>query len=158
MRAHALFHFYLCKSQGMGISMSDHPVYDIAIVGGGAAGLAAAVFMARESKQRGFSVILLEKAPRVGRKLLATGNGTCNLSNADAHLLHYHGADPSFAEYALKQFPLWMSAHFFLPSAWNAAKGKTGEYTRFASMRERCSTVSGWKFRLSACMNAAARR
>ena len=49
------------------------------IVGGGASGLAAAVFCAR--KLGGERVILLEKAPRVGKKLLATGNGTCNITN-----------------------------------------------------------------------------
>jgi len=46
-------------------------------VGGGAAGLAAAIGAAR----RGASVIVCERMPRLGRKLLATGGGRCNLSN-----------------------------------------------------------------------------
>ena len=49
----------------------------VAVIGGGAAGLAAAI-----EASRGFaSVALLEKGPRVGAKILVTGNGRCNLSN-----------------------------------------------------------------------------
>lgn len=64
--------------------------YSIAIIGGGAAGLAAAVFCARE-QACGDGIVVLEKGARVGKKLLATGNGTCNLSNRYASPSHYHG-------------------------------------------------------------------
>ncbi len=74
----------------------------VVIVGGGAAGLAAAIFIAR--KLGGDRVQVLEKQPRVGKKLLATGNGTCNLSNIHADVSHYHGATPSFAKAALERF------------------------------------------------------
>lgn len=53
-------------------------VYDLAVAGGGAAGLVAAISAAR----RGKSVILIEKNDRVGKKLLATGNGRCNLASS----------------------------------------------------------------------------
>lgn len=49
----------------------------ILIIGGGAAGMAAAICAARE----GAKVTLLERMDRVGKKLLATGNGRCNLMN-----------------------------------------------------------------------------
>lgn len=70
--------------------------YDCVIVGGGAAGLAAAVFLGRMAKQQGVSrrIVVLEKAPRVGKKLLATGNGTCNLTNIHATSASYHGTPP----------------------------------------------------------------
>jgi len=50
----------------------------IAIVGGGAAGLAAAI----SAVQRGCDVTVIEQADRLGKRILATGNGRCNLSNA----------------------------------------------------------------------------
>jgi predicted Rossmann fold flavoprotein len=71
------------------------------VIGGGAAGLAAAVMAAR----RGSQVTVLEKAPRVGKKLLATGNGTCNITNQNAtDGAHYHGAPAAFIETVLSQF------------------------------------------------------
>ena len=75
-------------------------MFDIAVIGGGAAGMAAAVTAAR----RGASVILSEKEPRLGRKLAATGNGRCNFTNKNTDLSRYHGADVSFAAPALARF------------------------------------------------------
>lgn len=59
-------------------------VWDIAVIGGGASGLAAAVEAGRAAKQRGkdLSILLLEKKESPGKKLSVTGNGRCNLSNA----------------------------------------------------------------------------
>lgn len=51
--------------------------FDVLIIGGGAAGLTAALSAIRETK----SVVIAEAAPRVGRKILASGNGRCNLCN-----------------------------------------------------------------------------
>ncbi|MBQ8108761.1 MAG: aminoacetone oxidase family FAD-binding enzyme [Clostridia bacterium] len=74
--------------------------YDAIIVGGGAAGLIAACALAL----RGRRVVLLEKQPRVGRKLLSTGNGRCNLTNLRASAGDYHGARAA-AQAALKAWP-----------------------------------------------------
>ncbi len=52
---------------------------DVAVVGGGAAGLAAAISAGR----RGASVVICDRMPRLGKKILATGGGRCNLSNDD---------------------------------------------------------------------------
>ena len=54
-------------------------IWDIAVIGGGAAGLTAAIEAKRTAKT--LSVLLLEKNASLGRKLAATGNGRCNLSN-----------------------------------------------------------------------------
>ena len=70
----------------------------IVIIGGGPAGLAAAITAA----QSGAKVTMLEKMNRVGRKLLATGNGRCNLSNEDTDPAHYHG-DPAFIRQVFEQ-------------------------------------------------------
>ena len=73
----------------------------IIIIGGGAAGMAAALAAAENSNAQ---IILLERQARVGRKLSATGNGRCNLTNLHALEGGYHGEDPEFARYALENF------------------------------------------------------
>ncbi len=73
---------------------------DILILGGGAAGMAAGIAAA----ERGARVTVLERQARLGRKLLATGNGRCNLSNLSAAPERYHGADADFCRPALARF------------------------------------------------------
>ncbi len=73
----------------------------IGIIGGGASGMAAALAAAQN---RDVQVILLERQARVGRKLQATGNGRCNLTNLHACEGGYHGDDASFAAYAIGKF------------------------------------------------------
>lgn len=73
----------------------------VLIIGGGASGMAAAL---TASEQPENEVILLERQARLGRKLLATGNGRCNLTNQNASPSHYHGEQPDFCRYALAQF------------------------------------------------------
>ena len=73
----------------------------IGIIGGGASGMAAAIAAAEcEDAQ----VILMERQARVGRKLSATGNGRCNLTNLNANRGGYHGEDPAFADAALSRY------------------------------------------------------
>ncbi len=72
----------------------------IGIIGGGASGMAAAL---AASEQPGVRVVLLERQARVGKKLLATGNGRCNLTNI--HEKPYHGQDPAFSRFALSLYP-----------------------------------------------------
>lgn len=65
-------------------------ITDIAVIGGGASGLAAAIEAKNVMPKA--RVVILEKLDRVGKKLLATGNGRCNLSNTDLSAYHYHGS------------------------------------------------------------------
>ena len=74
----------------------------IGIIGAGAAGMAAAL---AASENPNVQVILMERQARVGKKLSATGNGRCNLSNMNAGAGGYHGDDLHFWEYAIGQFP-----------------------------------------------------
>ena len=62
---------------------------DLIIIGGGAAGLACAVSAARSFDG---SVLLLDRMPRVGKKILATGNGRCNLSSRNLSREFYRGS------------------------------------------------------------------
>ena len=73
----------------------------IGIIGAGAAGMAAALAV---SENPGVQVLLLERQARVGRKLAATGNGRCNLSNIHAGEGGYHGDDPAFSRFAIGRF------------------------------------------------------
>lgn len=73
----------------------------IAIIGGGAAGMCAAVAAART----GAEVTIFEKMDRVGRKLLTTGNGRCNISNEDMSLVHFHGGSQSFVRKVMEGVP-----------------------------------------------------
>lgn len=73
----------------------------IAIIGGGASGLMAALSAARA----GADVTLYEHNSSVGKKILASGNGRCNIINTTVSSDDYAGANPSFAAYALQQFP-----------------------------------------------------
>ena len=73
----------------------------IGIIGGGASGMAAALAAAENENVQ---VVLLERQARVGRKLQATGNGRCNLTNLHAAEGGYHGDDASFADYAIGRF------------------------------------------------------
>ena len=73
----------------------------IGIIGGGASGMAAALAAAQEPNVQ---VIIFERQSRVGRKLQATGNGRCNLTNKNCAIHAYHGADASFASPSLKSF------------------------------------------------------
>ncbi|NLF29128.1 MAG: aminoacetone oxidase family FAD-binding enzyme [Clostridiales bacterium] len=82
--------------------------YGALIIGGGAAGLIAAVSLAR----RNHRVAVLEAQGRVGRKLLATGNGRCNLTNVRAKPEDYFG-DRALIEPALRAFPPSEVLEFF---------------------------------------------
>lgn len=82
----------------------------VAVVGGGASGIIAALTAAEVS---GRHVLLLERQQRIGRKLLATGNGRCNLTNQNASPTDYFGRDPAFAEYALSHFGPVDAQRFF---------------------------------------------
>jgi predicted Rossmann fold flavoprotein len=74
--------------------------FDMAVVGAGAAGLAAAASGAR----RGASVVLLERLPRPGKKLLATGGGRCNLMNQGLSAGSFTSTDPGFVASVLDRF------------------------------------------------------
>lgn len=81
----------------------------VIVIGGGSSGLMAAISAAR----CGAAVVLLERLDRVGKKLLATGNGRCNLSNADCSPSRFHGGDPAFVAEVLTRFPVAPTIDFF---------------------------------------------
>lgn len=74
---------------------------NIGIIGGGASGMAAAL---AASENPNAQVVLFERQARLGRKLQATGNGRCNLTNTHLTIYNYHGEAPDFARTALEGF------------------------------------------------------
>ncbi len=74
---------------------------NIAIIGGGASGMIAALTAAKA----GAAVTVYEHNRSVGKKILASGNGRCNIINTTATSHDYFGNDPSFVEYALNNMP-----------------------------------------------------
>jgi predicted Rossmann fold flavoprotein len=76
--------------------------YDLIVIGGGAAGIMAAITAARDKK----IVLLLEKLPNIAAKLKATGGGRCNLTNTldDEEFMAKFGRDGRFMQDAIKMF------------------------------------------------------
>lgn len=81
----------------------------IIVVGAGASGMMAAIV----AKKNGADVLLLEKNDRIGKKLLATGNGRCNYTNENINIENYHGENPKFAYSPLKSFDPRQTKDFF---------------------------------------------
>ncbi len=68
--------------------------HSLIIVGGGAAGLTAALI----AKDSGIDVAIIEGTDRIGKKILTTGNGRCNISNENINNNRYHSDNPYFFE------------------------------------------------------------
>ena len=79
------------------------------IVGGGASGMVAAI----QAKTKDNEVILLEKNDRIGKKILATGNGKCNLGNENLSADCYYSRNHSFVEQVLKRYDTESTILFF---------------------------------------------
>jgi predicted Rossmann fold flavoprotein len=83
--------------------------YDIAIIGAGPAGIMAAITAAKEGRK----VILIEKNAQIGRKILATGNGRCNITNKNITIDRFHGASSKFIETVIRIFDQKKTIGFF---------------------------------------------
>lgn len=105
----------------------------IAVIGGGASGLMAAVTAA----EKGADVTIIEKNDRVGKKLLATGNGKCNFSNRELHTDCYYGEYTETLPYYFKQFSVQDTIAFF-EEAGMLCKEKNGYLYPYS---EQASTV-----------------
>lgn len=75
--------------------LPHHDVYDIAIIGGGASGLTAAIVAAQEAYRhhRFLKIVVLEQNKRIGTSIMRSGNGRCNFSHVGVEADCYHNAD-----------------------------------------------------------------
>ncbi|MGK0500437.1 MAG: putative Rossmann fold flavoprotein [Oceanicoccus sp.] len=83
--------------------MSKTKSYDVIILGAGASGL----FCALTAAKRGLSVLVLEKANKVGKKILMSGGGRCNFTNHFVEADNFISGNPHFCKSALTQFSPW---------------------------------------------------
>lgn len=97
--------------------------FEVIIIGGGAAGLMAAISAAR----CGAKTMILEHKEKTGKKILSTGNGKCNYTNAKQGISYYRGDDPAFAMSAFSQFGFEDTVTFF-EEIGVAPKVKNGYY------------------------------
>lgn len=96
----------------------------IGIIGGGASGLVAAITALRE----GANVTIYEKNAKLGRKILATGNGRCNVTNEDINISRYHGQNANFAKTILDSFNALTCREFFESIGVELTKKNNGRY------------------------------
>lgn len=82
---------------------------DVIVIGGGASGLASAIFAAR----KGADVLVLERMDKIGKKLLATGNGKCNYTNTNMSVKAYHSHTARHIGEMLSAFDDQQAIHFF---------------------------------------------
>ncbi len=102
----------------------------VLVIGGGAAGMMAALTAA----ENGHAVTLLERQGRVGRKLMATGNGRCNLTNHHVSPAHYHGEMPDFCRHALAAFDVGSTLLYFAGLGLLTSAEDSGRVYPFSNM------------------------
>ena len=97
-------------------------MYDIIIIGAGASGLVTAILSAR----RGKKVLILEKNNKVGKKLLATGNGRCNITNQRPTIQRFHSQNPKFIKEVLEGYSYHSIKQFFKSIGLELIEAKEG--------------------------------
>lgn len=107
---------------------------DIAVIGGGASGILSALSAAIIEPE--LKITILERMDRIGKKILATGNGRCNFSNTGVDISRYHGHNTLFAKDIFEKFTVDDTVSFFNSIGIferQEAKGKLFPYSGQAS-------------------------
>lgn len=84
---------------------------DVIIIGGGASGLVCAI--TAKLKNKNLSVAIIEKNDRIGKKLLSTGNGRCNLTNENINIDKYCGSFKNQSKYIFSKYSTQSVLDFF---------------------------------------------
>ncbi len=93
------------------------------VVGAGASGLIASITAARLGKQ----VTLLEQNKKIGKKILVSGNGKCNIDNRYINLNRFHSQNPKFTEEVLEGYSYEVVEKFFTSIGLELIEGKEGK-------------------------------
>jgi predicted Rossmann fold flavoprotein len=96
---------------------------DMIVVGAGASGLVAAITSARAGQK----ILLLEQNSKIGKKILVSGNGKCNIDNKYIALHRFHGENPDFIDEVLKGYDFDVVEKFFTSIGLELIEGKEGK-------------------------------
>lgn len=96
---------------------------DMIVVGAGAAGLAASIAASRAGKK----VLLLEQNSKIGKKILVSGNGKCNIDNKYIAANRFHGQNTQFIETVLEGYDFPVVETFFTSIGLELMEGKEGK-------------------------------
>lgn len=99
-------------------------LFDALIIGGGASGLCCAIKLKQLNTK--LNVGVLEQLSRVGKKLIVTGNGRCNITNENIDFSRYHSENPEFFEYALSHYDNSIIEEYFEEMGINFVYDDTG--------------------------------
>jgi len=104
--------------------MPDHS--DIAIVGAGAAGLAAGIFAAEAASGRSPRIVVLDGAKSIGAKILISGGGRCNVTHETVRPQDFHG-NPHVGRNVLAAFPVTATIRWFASLGVELKREETGK-------------------------------
>lgn len=93
------------------------------VVGAGAAGLIASITAARTGRK----VLLLEQNSKIGKKILVSGNGKCNIDNRHISARRFHGENPDFIDEVLNGYGFEVVEKFFTSIGLELIEGKEGK-------------------------------
>jgi len=96
---------------------------DVIVIGAGASGLVTAIVSARRGKR----VLILEKNNKVGKKLLATGNGKCNITNQRPTLERFYSENPKFIHEVFNGYGYQSIKQFFKSIGLELIEAKEGK-------------------------------
>jgi predicted Rossmann fold flavoprotein len=113
----------------------------VAVIGGGASGLIAAHYCARA----GCGTTVFEKQKSTGRKLLATGNGRCNIANHHLDAERYHGHNPRFAGNVIARYGLDETRDFFRSIGIPFTEGERGKLYPASLQASAVQRVFSWE-------------
>ncbi len=124
-------------------------LWDAIIIGGGASGVMAALSFQKNMLLSGLNegkILILEKNDRILKKVLATGNGRCNITNDDCSLSHFHSHHPEYVSSVMASFSKEDTLSFFqdlsIPTVSEGTK-------RFPESLQAASVVDALRYALS---------
>lgn len=101
---------------------------DLVVIGAGAAGLAAAIHAGEADADRRLRIVVLERAPRIGAKILVSGGGRCNVTNITVTENDYWGTSPAIVRSILKSFDVAATLRWFRRLGVDLVAEPSGKY------------------------------